>query len=225
MIINKKKLIYTWENLLKNKKKKIKKLIYKINKKRLNEKIFPKKKEVFNVFRFTKFKNIKVVILGQDPYVKKNQAHGLAFSVKSKNNFPPSLKNIFKEIKSDINKNIKFKSGYLKKWADQGVFLLNSILTVSYKIPGSHINFGWEEITDYVIYLINLYHFGVIFLLWGNFAKKKKKFINLNKNYVFCASHPSPLSAYKSFFGCKHFSKVNKILIHQKQEIIDWSID
>ncbi|CAL4319796.1 uracil-DNA glycosylase [Buchnera aphidicola] len=213
------------EKFIKKKKNKIFKIIQKINYERNFQDIYPKKKDVFNVFRFTEFERIKVVILGQDPYFKPNQANGLCFSVNKGVNYPPSLKNIFKELTSDIHKNIKIKSGDLKKWAKQGVFLLNSILTVSRNSPCSHIKYGWEEITDYVIYLINQYHSGIIFLLWGLYAQKKINLINKNKHYILCASHPSPFSAYRGFFGCKHFSIVNKILLKQKKKVIDWSID
>ncbi|NIH40975.1 MAG: uracil-DNA glycosylase [Buchnera aphidicola (Periphyllus aceris)] len=225
MIILNKIYMYDWKDLLKEKKTKIIKIVRKINNLRSFEKIFPKKKDVFKAFNLTKFNNIKVVILGQDPYFKKKQAHGLAFSVKSGTVFPPSLKNIFKEIKTDINDKIKFKSGCLEKWSSQGVFLLNSILTVSLNRPRSHVKFGWEEITDYVISLINFYHSGVIFLLWGSYAQKKRSLIDIKKNYVLCTSHPSPFSVYKGFFGCKHFSEVNRLLELHKQKIIDWSID
>ncbi|NIH16667.1 MAG: uracil-DNA glycosylase [Buchnera aphidicola (Periphyllus lyropictus)] len=216
-------MLFTWKNLLKKKKYKILEIVKKINKKRIFKNIFPKKENVFHAFFLTKFKDIKVVILGQDPYFKKNQAHGLSFSVKRGVSYPPSLRNIFKEIKSDIKENIKINSGCLENWSKQGVFLLNSILTVSENKPGSHIKYGWEKITDYVISLINLYHSGVVFLLWGKYAKKKSILINKNKNYILTSSHPSPLSAYRSFFGCKHFSKTNKILVKQNKKIINWS--
>jgi uracil-DNA glycosylase len=214
---------FTWKNLLKKKKEKIIQIIRKINYERNFKTIFPEKEDVFNVFRFTKFRDIKVVILGQDPYFKKNQAHGLSFSVKRGVKIPPSLRNIFKELKSDIQKNIQINSGYLKRWSQQGVFLLNSILTVSKNFPGSHMNYGWEEITDHVIRLISDHHFGIIFLLWGLHAQKKIHLINSFKHHILCAPHPSPLSAYRGFFGCKHFSSVNKILLKQNKRIIDWS--
>ncbi|USS94260.1 uracil-DNA glycosylase [Buchnera aphidicola] len=220
-----KKNIFTWKNLLKNKKNKIIKIVKKINFKRKFKKIYPKKKDVFKAFRFTKFKDIKVVILGQDPYFKKNQANGLAFSVNKGVKYPPSLRNIFQELISDIQGDLTINSGYLKKWSIQGVFLLNSILTVTKNLPCSHRKYGWEEITDYIIFLINYYHSGVIFLLWGSYAQKKINLINKSKHYILCSSHPSPLSAYRGFFGCKHFSSVNKILLKQKKKIIDWSID
>ncbi|MCW5197737.1 uracil-DNA glycosylase [Buchnera aphidicola] len=217
--------MYTWKNLLKKKKIKIIKILKKINQKRKVETIFPEQKKIFYAFHLTKFHKIKVVILGQDPYYKINQANGLAFSVNKNISIPPSLKNIFKEIKSDINKNLKIKSGCLKNWAKQGVFLLNSILTVSSNLPGSHKKYGWESITDYIIQLINDYHVGIIFLLWGSYAQKKKFLIDSNKHYILFASHPSPLSAYKGFFGCKHFSQVNTILLNQKKQEIDWSTE
>ncbi|CAL4319971.1 Uracil-DNA glycosylase [Buchnera aphidicola (Chaitophorus sp. 3695)] len=215
--------MYTWKDLLKKKKNKIIKILKIINQKRKIEMIFPNQKDVFKAFRLTKFNDIKVVILGQDPYCKVNQANGLAFSVNKNISIPPSLKNIFKEIKSDINKNIKTQSGCLKSWSKQGVFLLNSILTVSFNCPGSHRKYGWESITDYIIKLINDYHFGIIFLLWGLYAQKKKHLIDCNKHYILFTSHPSPLSAYRGFFGCKHFSKVNKILLNQNKKKINWN--
>lgn len=217
--------MYTWKNLLRKKKSKIIKILKKIHEKRKIETIFPKQKDIFKAFYLTQFHDIKVVILGQDPYYKMNQANGLAFSVNKKISIPPSLKNIFKEIKSDIKNNIRIKSGCLKNWSKQGVFLLNSILTVSSNMPGSHKKYGWEKFTDYVIKLINDYHIGIIFLLWGMHAKKKKYLINNTKHYVLCASHPSPLSAHKGFFGCKHFSMVNKILLNQNKKIVDWSTE
>jgi uracil-DNA glycosylase len=215
--------MYIWKNLLKKKQNRIVQILKKIKIQRRIQTIFPHQKNIFNALHLTKFKDIKVVILGQDPYCKVNQANGLAFSVNKKIFVPPSLQNIFKEIKSDIKKGIKIESGCLKNWAKQGVLLLNSILTVSCNIPGSHSKYGWEEITDYIIKLINYYHTGIIFLLWGSYAQKKKYLINCNRHYILCASHPSPLSAYRSFFGCKHFSQVNKILLSQNKKIIDWS--
>ena len=183
--------------------------------------IYPKKENIFSAFKLCALKNIKVVIIGQDPYHKKDQANGLAFSVPKGVKIPPSLRNIFKEINNDLN--IKYPlHGDLRNWAKQGVLLLNSTLTVKEKNPNSHCNQGWEQFTDKIIKTISEERKGVIFLLWGKFAQKKEKLINLNTHHILKAPHPSPFSVNKGFFGCKHFSKTNKILISQDQDIINW---
>ncbi|QCI21498.1 uracil-DNA glycosylase [Buchnera aphidicola (Hyadaphis tataricae)] len=189
---------------------------------RLKKVIYPKQKDIFNAFLLTKFHNIKVVILGQDPYFSQNQAHGLSFSVSKGCTIPASLKNIYKELNDDFKKQHAFQHGCLKNWANQGVFLLNTILTVESKKPNSHNKIGWNIFTDKVISMINLYKRSVVFLLWGKQAQKKEKFINTNNHFILKTSHPSPLSVHRGFFGCKHFSKTNKLLIQNKIKPIDW---
>ncbi|MFP3014602.1 MAG: uracil-DNA glycosylase [Arsenophonus sp.] len=184
--------------------------------------IFPEQKDIFNAFRYTKFSDIRVVILGQDPYHGPNQAHGLSFSVKPGLPVPPSLINIYKTLTKDIN-DFKYPNhGYLVSWAKQGVLLLNTILTVEQGKAHSHANLGWERFTDKVISVIDQYCYGVIFLLWGSRAQKKGRFIDEQKHFILKAPHPSPLSAHRGFFCCRHFSKTNKILIKQGFNPINW---
>lgn len=184
--------------------------------------IYPPKSLWFKAFEYSSFVNTKVVIIGQDPYHQKNQAEGLSFSVTEEVRTPPSLKNIFKELSNDLDINIP-QNGSLKSWAKQGVLLLNTILTVEKNKPLSHAKKGWEEFTDYVIKVISNNKKNVVFILWGSYAQKKEKFIDSNKHLVLKASHPSPLSAYNGFFGCKHFSKTNKYLATTKQKQIVWN--
>ncbi|WP_284443343.1 uracil-DNA glycosylase [Buchnera aphidicola] len=207
---------------LKKKKRYFIDIIKFLKKERLNKIIYPEQKNIFNAFFLTNFNDIKVVILGQDPYFSKNQAHGLSFSVPKRFTIPPSLKNIYKELNSDFKKKYSFNHGCLENWAHQGVFLLNTILTVESGKPKSHSNIGWTIFTDKVISTINLYRNSIIFLLWGNDAQKKSYLINEDKHYILKTSHPSPLSAYRGFFGCKHFSLTNKILVENKKKPIDW---
>lgn len=217
--------ILHWHDVLKNAKRKyLLEILHFLSLERLKKDIYPPQKEIFKAFFLTEFNNIKVVILGQDPYYKYNQANGLAFSVNKNVNIPPSLKNIYKEITIDLSKNYNFEHGDLKGWAKQGVFLLNSILTVESGKPGSHSHIGWQNFTDMVIYIINKYLNGVVFLLWGRISRKKEKIINSDKHYILQASHPSPLSAYNGFFGCRHFSKTNRLLIMQKKIPINWLV-
>uniref|UniRef100_UPI003F5D168D uracil-DNA glycosylase n=1 Tax=Buchnera aphidicola TaxID=9 RepID=UPI003F5D168D len=185
--------------------------------------MYPRQEDVFYAFHLTPFESIKVVIIGQDPYHNTNQAHGLAFSVRFGLQIPPSLKNIYHEVTENFNlpKDYYFH-GCLSRWARQGVLLLNSILTVESGKPRSHVNLGWEKFTDQLIYYINTYLNNVIFLLWGQYAQQKRVFINSNKHIILCASHPSPLSAYRGFFGCRHFIKTNNILLEQKKNVIFW---
>ncbi|AWH90586.1 uracil-DNA glycosylase [Buchnera aphidicola (Melanaphis sacchari)] len=204
------------------KKKYFLNIINYLHRERSRKIIYPPKKYVFNAFLLTEFSKIKVVIIGQDPYFSKNQAHGLAFSVPKNCSIPPSLKNIYKEINKNFKRNNIFNHGCLKNWAKQGVFLLNSILTVESGKPKSHYHIGWNIFTDKVISLISYYRSSIVFLLWGNDAKKKCHLINMNNHYVFTASHPSPLSAHRGFFGCNHFSKTNSILLENKKKIINW---
>lgn len=186
--------------------------------------IYPPLKNIFYALSLTDIKNIKVVILGQDPYHQPNQANGLAFSVPLGVIIPPSLKNIYKEIYNDINNFKKPKHGYLKKWAQQGILLLNTTLTVEKDKPNSHANFGWVIFTDTIIKIISNHCEKVVFLLWGNKAKKKKELIDNKKHKILCSSHPSPLSAHVSFFGCRHFSKTNNILLGWNKTPINWNV-
>lgn len=180
----------------------------------------PSREDMFRAFELVKFKNIKVVILGQDPYHGENQANGLAFSVNRDQSLPPSLRNIFTEIKTDLC--IHNTCGDLTSWAKQGVFLLNSILTVTEGHPASHANLGWEKFTNKIISDISSHHSDVVFLLWGAYAKSKIDLIDLNKHLVLMSSHPSPLSAHTGFFGCKHFSLTNQYLMSKGKLPIDW---
>ncbi|VFP79134.1 uracil-DNA glycosylase [Buchnera aphidicola] len=184
--------------------------------------VYPPKKMIFNAFLLTPLSNVKVVILGQDPYCHAGQAHGLSFSVPNKILTPPSLKNIFKELQNDFlfYKNKMFNC--LEPWAKQGVLLLNSILTVSDSAPGSHRRIGWEIFTNQVIKFINHFCTGVVFLLWGSFSFSKYNLINQKKHFILKAPHPSPLSCFRGFFGCRHFSKTNKLLKYKKKQPINW---
>ena len=186
--------------------------------------IFPPGKEIFAAFDYTPFDRVKVVILGQDPYHGAGQANGLCFSVRSGVQQPPSLQNIFKELKDDLGFDIPF-SGNLEKWAHQGVLLLNAILTVRANQPASHRNQGWEFFTDEIIRTLSAKKNGLVFLLWGNFARSKKTMIDTTKHYILEAAHPSPFSAYNGFFGCKHFSRTNEILVRDGQDPVDWNLN
>ncbi|XLQ20586.1 MAG: uracil-DNA glycosylase [Candidatus Moraniibacteriota bacterium] len=188
----------------------------------LNKTIYPKPKNVFNAFEKTPFEQVKVVILGQDPYHGPGQAHGLCFSVQKGVTPPPSLKNIYKEIESDLGIKKNMSNGNLEEWANQGVFLLNSVLTVEKAKPGSHAKKGWEEFTDEVIKQISEQKDGVVFLLWGNYAKQKGQIIDRKKHLVLESAHPSPFSAYNGFFGCNHFSSSNTYLKRKGEKIIKW---
>lgn len=183
--------------------------------------IFPPAKDVLNAFRYTAYNDIKVVILGQDPYHGEGQAHGLAFSVLDGIALPPSLKNIYAEIQNDTGR-IMPPSGNLTRWAKQGVLLLNSVLTVEKGLAFSHSKCGWQQFTDSVLILLNERVQPIIFLLWGASAKQKAQLITSHHHAVFFAAHPSPLSAYNGFFGCRHFSKANEKLLQWGQEEIKW---
>ena len=184
--------------------------------------VYPPGSFIFNAFDKTPFDNVKVVILGQDPYHGKGQAHGLCFSVQHGIKPPPSLVNIFKEIKSDLGIDPP-THGCLEKWAEQGVFLLNAILTVRASEAASHSKIGWETFTDAVIRKISDDKKGVVFMLWGNFARAKKALIDTTKHYVLESAQPSPFSVDR-FYGCRHFSKANELLVQQGLEPIDWSL-
>jgi len=186
--------------------------------------IYPKNSEVFNALHRTSFEFLKVVILGQDPYHGAGQAHGLSFSVRKGVPAPPSLKNIFKELGTDLEIPTP-EHGCLENWADQGVLLLNSVLTVEAGNAGSHANKGWEQFTDQVISQINAHKAGVVFLLWGSYAIKKGAFVDKKKHLVLTAPHPSPLSAHRGFLGCRHFSKANQYLKKAGKTSIDWALD
>ncbi|MDH8700860.1 uracil-DNA glycosylase [Dysgonomonadaceae bacterium PH5-43] len=183
--------------------------------------IYPKGDKIFNAFDKTPFDKVKVVILGQDPYHEPNQAHGLCFSVNDGVQIPPSLVNIYKELRDDLGIEAS-ASGNLERWAKQGVLLLNATLTVQAHKAGSHQNKGWEEFTDAVIHKIAEEKSNVVFILWGAYAQKKGSFINPSKHLVIKSAHPSPLSAYRGFFGSKPFSKTNEYLIKTNQETISW---
>lgn len=187
------------------------------------QRIYPPGKEIFNAFNLTPPGKVRVVILGQDPYHGNGQAHGLCFSVRHGVNPPPSLKNIFKELKDDLDMPLP-AHGNLENWAHQGVLLLNATLTVRAGQAGSHQNRGWEKFTDAAITALSSEFSGIIFLLWGRYAQAKENLIDLDKHHVLKAAHPSPFSAYNGFFGCRHFSKANKILVSQGKEPVDWTL-
>ena len=186
--------------------------------------IYPPGPLIFNAFNQTPFDKVKVVILGQDPYHGPGQAHGLSFSVQNGVKPPPSLVNIFKEIHSDIGIAMPQQYGNLSRWAEEGVLLLNAALTVRANEPFSHAKFGWAEFTDAVISKISDEKNGVVFLLWGKFAQDKQVLIDETKHFVLKAAHPSPFSADKGFFGCRHFSKTNELLTKQGLSPIDWKL-
>lgn len=186
--------------------------------------VYPPDGDIFNAFKFTTPENLKVVILGQDPYHGPKQAHGLCFSVLKGNKIPPSLRNIYKELSSDINNFNVPSHGELTHWAKQGVLLLNTVLTVEQGKANAHKGIGWEKFTDAVIMKISETLKGVIFVLWGAPAQKKVKLIDTSKHHILCAPHPSPLSAHRGFFGCKHFSAINQILKNQQKTTINWSL-
>ncbi|OCX43045.1 uracil-DNA glycosylase [Campylobacter ornithocola] len=185
--------------------------------------IYPPANLIFNAFNLTPLKDLKIIILGQDPYHNPNQAMGLSFSVPIGIKIPPSLLNIYKEIQDDLNIPIA-KHGDLSKWAKQGILLLNSILSVEANKPTSHANFGWQNFTDAVIAKLSQEKEGLIFLLWGTYARNKKNLIDAQKHYILEAAHPSPL-ARNAFLGCKHFSKSNEILLKLGKTSIDWNLN
>lgn len=195
-----------------------------LEEKKRGEIVFPSGTKIFSAFDHTPFDKVKVVILGQDPYHGPGQAHGLSFSVPPGIGIPPSLLNMFKELKNDLGIP-RPSTGNLEKWADQGVLLLNATLTVRANQPGSHQNQGWELFTDAVIREISASRTGVIFILWGKYAQAKEVLIDTTKHYILKSPHPSPFSADRGFFGCKHFSKTNEILASEGQKEIDWSLD
>ena len=184
-------------------------------------KIYPDMNNIFNSLKLADYNNIKVVIIGQDPYHEEGQAHGLSFSVQPGIAIPPSLLNIYKELQNDLGCYIP-NNGFLEKWAKQGVLLLNNVLTVRRGLANSHKDKGWEEFTDNIIKILNEREKPIIFMLWGSCAKTKEALITNKNHYILKSVHPSPLSAHRGFFGCKHFSKANQIL---GSEAIDWQIE
>ncbi len=186
--------------------------------------IYPPSEEIFNAFHFTPLSKVKVLLLGQDPYHNVNQAHGLSFSVKPGQEIPPSLQNIYKELNEDLGCYIP-NNGYLIKWAEQGVLLLNTVLTVRTHQANSHKGRGWEQFTDAVINAVNAQDRPIVYMLWGAPAQKKISMLNNPKHLILTAPHPSPLSAYRGFFGCKHFSRCNDFLMENGIEPIDWQIE
>ena len=213
----------TWDSLLTEEvnKEYFKELINYVNNEYKQKTIYPKKTEVFNAFKYTDYNNVKVVILGQDPYHGPNQAEGLSFSVSNEVLKPPSLKNIFKELESDLG--IPFpEHNSLKPWAKEGVLLLNAVLTVEEHKPASHANKGWETFTDEIIKILNKKEEPVVFILWGNYAREKKKYITNPIHYIIESSHPSPFSARNGFFGSKPFSKTNNLLKSVNKKEIKW---
>ncbi len=217
------KIADSWKNILQKEFKKpyFKNLAKFIESEYQNYSCYPKETAIFSAFNFCSFNAIKVVIIGQDPYHGENQANGLCFSVYDSIKHPPSLKNIFKEVSADLGKEYP-QSGNLEKWAKQGVLLLNATLTVRAHEAGSHQKKGWEQFTDAVISKISEEKENVIFLLWGKFAEKKGSSIDTEKHIVFKAPHPSPLGAWRGWFGCKHFSKTNEYLKSIGKETINW---
>lgn len=214
-----------WDNLLKDEyNKDYFKDLEKFVLKEYNAKtIYPKINEVYNAFRYTSFNDIKVVIIGQDPYHGENQAEGLCFSVKKGVQKPPSLVNIFKELHDDLGYAIP-KNGSLVSWTKEGVLLLNAVLTVEKDKAASHKGKGWERFTDEVIKIINKKDTPVVFILWGSYARSKKELITNKKHFIIESAHPSPLSAYNGFFGSKPFSKANTFLIEHGLKPINWEI-
>ena len=214
----------TWKDIIENEQQKAYygKLKEELDKRYKNSIVFPEKQNIFKAFSLTKFEDLKVVILGQDPYHGIGQAQGLSFSTPSNIKNPPSMVNILKEINDDLGKKSVCEDGDLTPWAKQGIMLLNTILTVEQGLAKSHHNLGWEIFTDNIIKYISDNKENVIFLLWGSPAISKTKLIDKNKHFILTAPHPSPLSVYRGFYGCKHFSKTNEILKKLNKEEIIW---
>lgn len=215
-----------WEKALKEEFKKpyYKQLFIKVNQEYQSNTIFPPASEIFQAFHLTPLHDVKVVILGQDPYHNYGQANGLCFSVKKGVDIPPSLVNIYKELQDDVGCNIPHH-GDLTKWAKQGVLMLNTVLTVRAHQANSHKGIGWEEFTDAAIMALNSLEQPIVFILWGSHAQKKKAMLNSSKHLILESPHPSPLSAYRGFFGSKPFSKANQFLVENSIEPIDWQIE
>ncbi|MCK5111261.1 MAG: uracil-DNA glycosylase [Arcobacteraceae bacterium] len=214
----------TWQEIIKNEQQKdyYKLLELELNKQYETTTVFPPKDKIFTAFDLTPIDNLKVVILGQDPYHKAGQAQGLAFSTPKNIKNPPSMQNILKEINNEYKDGSKCNDGDLTPWAKQGVLLINAILTVQEANPKSHEKLGWQIFTDNIIKYISLHCKDIVFILWGAPAIKKQKIIDTNKHHILTAVHPSPLSAYRGFFGCNHFIKTNEILKKLGKEPIIW---
>lgn len=214
-----------WESFLEKERKEeyFKKITQFINTEYSKGIVYPKKEEIFAALRATPFEKTKIVIIGQDPYHGENQAHGLAFSVQPGTKIPPSLINIFKELSTDLAIPVS-KTGNLIPWAEQGVLLLNTVLTVRAGEANSHKNKGWEEFTDKVITKLNSSDNPIVFILWGKPAQEKGRLLNNQKHLILKAAHPSPLSAFRGFFGCKHFSKANTYLRNNNMQEINWDL-
>lgn len=216
----------SWDEILKDEYQKdyFKNIAMFINKEYREKTIFPPKSNILRAFKLTDYDNVKVVILGQDPYHGINEANGLAFSVSKGVRLPPSLQNIYKELYNDLGITVS-TNGDLEKWAREGVLLLNSVFTVEKDKPASHKNIGWEQFSDEVIKKVNEKNTPVVFILWGNFAKSKAKYITNPIHLVITSPHPSPFSAYSGFFGSKPFSRTNEFLRKNNMKGIDWKID
>ena len=186
--------------------------------------VYPPAEDIFNAMHLTPLSKVKVLILGQDPYHGDRQAHGLSFSVMPKTDIPPSLQNIYQELHDDLGCTIP-NNGYLKKWAEQGVLVLNTVLTVRAHQPNSHQGHGWEHFTDAIIQAVNAQDRPIVYMLWGKPAQSKIPMLKNPKHLILKAPHPSPLSAYRGFFGCKHFSQANAFLAENGQEVVDWQIE
>lgn len=197
--------------------------LFLIEQKTQGKNVFPKGEDIFNALDSTPFNQVKVVIIGQDPYHGPNQAHGLCFSVQKGVAIPPSLRNIYKELKQDIGFNIP-NHGNLQSWANQGVLLLNSVLTVNQAQAASHKDKGWERFTDRIITELNKHQKNIVYMLWGAYAQKKGKNIDANNNLILKSVHPSPLSAHRGFLGCKHFSQCNQYLQDNNKTVINWQV-
>lgn len=214
-----------WDNILSNVEKSegFKKFYSIVEHEYSSKTIFPPKDYVFNALKLTPYENVKVVIMGQDPYHGVGEAHGLSFSVQDGIKLPPSLKNIYKELNDDLGIE-PASSGDLTKWAKEGVLLLNAVLTVEKDKPASHRNLGWEHLTDYIIQVLNKREEPIVFILWGNFAREKKKYITNPKHLIIESSHPSPFSCNNGFFGSGPFSRTNKFLESNNIKPIDWKL-
>ena len=215
----------SWDKVLKEMfdSKEYQMFFQKIEKEYHNKTIYPKKENIYNALKLTPYENVKVVIVGQDPYHGENEAHGLSFSVPKGIKLPPSLKNIYKELLNDLNI-VEPNCGDLTSWAKEGVLLLNSVLTVEKDKPASHAKIGWNKYTDYIIQKINEKDKSVVFILWGNFAKTKRELITNPKHLIITSAHPSPFSARNGFFGSKPFSKTNEYLKENNIKPINWQL-
>lgn len=215
-----------WKELfeLEEKKEYYQKLMQFLDEEYKTKTIYPPREDLFTCFEVCPYQDVKVVILGQDPYHRPQQAHGLCFSVRKGVKIPPSLKNMYKELKSDMDIDMP-SHGYLIDWAKQGVFMMNAVLTVQEGKAGSHQKKGWEIFTDKVMEALNENEEGIVFLLWGNWAQKKAKFITNPQHKILMSAHPSPLSAYQGFFGSKPFSKTNALLIEMGRTPINWKVE